>query len=475
MTKLTYFVVVVLWTSIQMAISMNTHKYCSKNPHEIFDKEEMDLEYLLLGPQTATHSHVSDMKSQGDFTRSPLQKGRNGKAAITDSHQQEYRLQHAFNPIYPTFSGDIHPTSEKITGGIDIQNFHSHIPDKMCSAAAIHFTHDLIKTVSAKYKHHPKSLNHPTWEVAKYVWTSDTLNPFVYFVLACNPTMKVWKFIKSLTAFIFKTYHKWSVKRDTISNQEKLTRFVLWYTEVIYQILKLGPQSKPSQESHMKKVMDVPSLRLSTLASMFYMVHADCDSFVINASTGLISEQNLVETFERDFELGYPTRRICQNGDLSVWEKWKIKSEEIKTAAEDVRWPEFFDPPRSESEPILFVNEEIENDLRLNEDPQVSKFIHHWKMDFMETVRFIKNSQSEKTGFYPHTLKDFSQGIHLFLKENLPGSSNFAVTLFSEFLHQDSHDEVFADFWEVFRFKIRECPGFRCLKRKRQARVEHIN
>ncbi|KAH9823919.1 hypothetical protein DFH28DRAFT_1077793 [Melampsora americana] len=290
----------------------------------------------------------------------------------------------------------------------------------MCSAAATHFTHDLIKAISSKYRHQTTSSKYPPWKDAIQIWTPKVLLPHVYFVLSCNPNLGVWEMIKKTTAFIFKTYHHWSVEEGTISDKEKLARFILWHTEVIYHIVQLGPKIKSSQDNVMGSTRDIELMapKVSTLARMFHMLHIDFDSFTANSRGGHILERHVSETFERDYKLGYPTNKDNWTMYPSVWERWIAKSDEIRSTAEDVHWPENLDPQRSKLEPILLFNGEIENDMKIKKDPQVSEFVQHYKNELMKTMRFIKNSQSENPGFPPYTLNQFSRGIHIFLKKN---------------------------------------------------------
>ncbi|KAH9824147.1 hypothetical protein DFH28DRAFT_1077924 [Melampsora americana] len=327
----------------------------------------------------------------------------------------------------------------------------------MCSAAAFHFTLDLIKTISIKYQNDKAS-----WEVARQIWTTETLLPFVYFILTCNPNLRLWKRIKVLTAAILKNYHSWSIEENTISNQEKLANFILWQTEVTYHILKMSPNVRSSQESEMKSTSEIMVQKLSTLARIFYVIHTDdaLEAFMASpTSCRRILKRHVSETFEGDYKLGYPTSGSNQDQHGSVWERWKTKSAEITRIAQDVQWPSFQNPVQSGSEPVLFMNGEIENEIVINKDPQVSQFIQKWESEFMHTMRLVKPWQSKNLIFTSITLKDISHGIHRFSKDwfpkrrkiyDLAGKCKYEVTLLSIFLQQDSQDKMFSDFWKYF-------------------------
>ncbi|EGG03165.1 uncharacterized protein MELLADRAFT_65822 [Melampsora larici-populina 98AG31] len=338
----------------------------------------------------------------------------------------------------------------------------------MCSSAAIYYTQDLIDAISIKYKNQKIASKYPAWHVATHMWTSETLLPFVYFVLTCNPSFRDWENIKRFTALVSKAYHY----ENPEPNIEKLTQFILWHTEVIYHILQLGPKIKSSQGTPIKHSMDIQlkAPKLSTLAMIVYLFHSDSDSFTANQSTRDILERHVSVTFERDYQLGYPTRQNDQDVYDSLRSKWETKSDEITTTAKDVHWPKCQFPLRSKSEPMLLLNGDIENDMRVKQDPQVSSFIHNWQTHFLETVRFIRNSKPENLGFPPYTLKNFSRGIHLFLQDSLPGSDKFEVTLFAEFIHQDPQDEFFVDFWE--KFDASDSGRFLNQQKRRKSRVE---
>ncbi|KAH9816252.1 hypothetical protein DFH28DRAFT_220345 [Melampsora americana] len=146
---------------------------------------------------------------------------------------------------------------------IDIKTFHQHTPDKMCSAAAIYYTRDLIMSLSDRYSYQGPVSQYPSWELGKQIWTSERLLPFVYFVVACNPSRKIWRYIKLFTTLVLRTYHKLSVNNKTISDEEKLTRFILWHTEVIYHTTLLAPMINSSRTADMRVS------GLSTLSRVF--------------------------------------------------------------------------------------------------------------------------------------------------------------------------------------------------------------
>ncbi|EGG07655.1 uncharacterized protein MELLADRAFT_62458 [Melampsora larici-populina 98AG31] len=323
-------------------------------------------------------------------------------------------------------------TSVKRMQGINIQTFYSHNPDKMCSAAAYHFTKDLLTTMKIKYQPQTKQTNYPTWEAAKQMWTPNLVLPFVYFVVSCNPTLRIWENIKHMTAYILKCYNQWYAT---------------------YHIAQLGSKIKsPQGETTNLMSRQLTVSGLSTLARNLLVIHEDdaLKTFMCHSKARLcMLKRHVSETFEGDYSKGYPYTSTNQKQAGSVWDDWEKKSLDIRKKAEDVQWPTFLDYPRSDSEQILLVNGEPESNILVKENNRVAAFIHQWEMDFMKTIKFIRTSHSQKSGFPPLSIKDFCRGIHTFLNENNP-TPKYQVTLFSEFLHQDSQDKFYADFWNHF-------------------------
>ncbi|EGG08210.1 uncharacterized protein MELLADRAFT_62022 [Melampsora larici-populina 98AG31] len=347
-----------------------------------------------------------------------------------------------------------HSSAQRIPG-IDIQRFHLHNPDKMCSAAAAHFTQDLIETLKIRYQAQSKLSLSPTWEVGKEMWTSDSLLPFVYFVVSCNPDLKIWVRIKEVTMNTLKVYHKQCVITKSCFDQEKLAQFLLWHTNVIYQIAQLGPKIKSSPEDKRKISLHLTSSGLSTLARIVYLIYADKTfaSFMRNSHTRLVMlKRHVSQTFEDDYQKGYPEISTKNKVHGSVWKNWIIKSLEIRNKAENIQWPKVPKSQISDTEPILFLKADLNNDIRMKMNNEVSEFISQWEMDFKNTMKIIKTSQSGNSGFPSVSIKDFCRGIQMFLKQaHNTRTSKLQVTLFSEFLHQDSQESFYVEFWNHFR------------------------
>ncbi|KAH9821946.1 hypothetical protein DFH28DRAFT_1104283 [Melampsora americana] len=348
----------------------------------------------------------------------------------------------------------IEHTSVERTQGIDIQKFYLHVPDKMCSAAALHFTKDLMQNMEKKYLLRNKQSKYPTWDAGQQLWTPNTLLPFVYFVVSCNPNMRIWEHIKNVTAYTLKVYHHCCAKAKNCSDQEKLAQFLLWHTDVIYHITKLGPKI----ESSGGEIKKISSLKLTTpglspLARTFSLIHSDeaYENFMQStARKHHTLERYVSKTFENDYQKGYPNYNTNQRQHVPVWKDWKEKSYKITITADNVQWP-ILHSERNDSEPILLLSGEIEDDMRLQKDKTMFDFIKMWRFDFKRTMKFTKMSQSEKSNFPPYSVKDFSRGIHTFLQEkNHAKRSKFQVNLFSEFIHQDSQTKFYTDFWIHF-------------------------
>ncbi|EGG08711.1 uncharacterized protein MELLADRAFT_61702 [Melampsora larici-populina 98AG31] len=357
--------------------------------------------------------------------------------------------------------------------GINIQEFHLHPPEKMCSAAAIHFTLDLMTNLESKYNLADQESQYPAWQAGKQIWKLDTLLPFVYFVVTCNANLGIWENIKIMTSYTLKVYHQWCVKENTCHDQEKLARFLLWHTDVMYHIVNVDPKIQTSQGGKMEISTNLQFMapRLSTLAKNFNVIHTDqsCTSFTRNIiKRDEMLKRHVSETFEGDYQKGYPIKKNSKRQHDSVWDSWRNKSYEISERAKDVQWPKLINPLRHHSEPMLFLNGDINHDVSVKKKHRASGFIKQWENQFKKTMEFIKASQSENLGFPRTSIKDFSRGIHAFLKENNPAkTSKYQVTMFSEFLHQDSKDKLYAEFWA--RFVAVENDKFQLAQRRKNS------
>ncbi|EGG05090.1 uncharacterized protein MELLADRAFT_107739 [Melampsora larici-populina 98AG31] len=337
--------------------------------------------------------------------------------------------------------------SEPKASEIDIKNFHLHDPNKICSAAAIHYTKDLMISLSEKYTPRVKIPNEClSWNSGKEIWTSEILLPFVYFMVICNPSQKLWKYIKHLTVLSLRAYHQSSLEDKTQSDQEKLGRFVLWHTEVMYHITLLQPSIK-----------SLDGVRLTirgfcTLARLVWVMndHENFEKCFSQKSCKSILERHISGTFEEDYKSGYPRNELNQNLYSSTLENWKKKSNEILKIGRYVDWSKFLiNHPKDESHPLLLIDQDLQN---LKTDPKLLVFMKYWEKDLEKMFEFI--SPLSLTGLaLPHfSLHQICKGMNQFIKtkrqtSGLHKPSEFQVTLFSQFLHQKLNDKYFKRFW----------------------------
>ncbi|KAH9824002.1 hypothetical protein DFH28DRAFT_1047916 [Melampsora americana] len=338
---------------------------------------------------------------------------------------------------------------------IDIRNFDLHTPDKMLSAAAIHYTQDLIKTLSTRSPTATDAHMYPSWEVGKLIWTSERLLPFVYFILSCNPSIKVWEKIKRLTDLILRNYDRWSINNTNILNQEKHARFLLWHTEVMYHITLLEPVIRSSSAS-----ITIP--KFSTLARTFWVINDDkaFRSFTTYSSSRPVLERHVAETFEEDYKAGYPMSEFNRNVDISTLTEWNKKSDEIRNMGDGIVWPRISNVERDQSEPVLLMNGYIQHDNIIKSDPKLSKFVNYWEKDLKNMIQSIKVSQPTNLALSNLSLIKICKGINAFvtgriryMKQRLNVDNRpieYQVTIFTRFLHQDSNDENFKRFWDYF-------------------------
>ncbi|EGG05923.1 uncharacterized protein MELLADRAFT_107173 [Melampsora larici-populina 98AG31] len=294
---------------------------------------------------------------------------------------------------------------------IDIRNFHSHTPDKMCSAAATHYTRDLIDTLSKRYPRTTDVHMYPSWEVGKLIWTSERLLPFVYFVVSCNPSLKIWNKIKILTALFLRDYDKWSIEKKELLDEEKHARFLLWHTEIIYHTALLEPMIKSSRAS-----LTIP--RLSTITRTFSLINDDgaFKRFISPSNSQSVLQRHVSMTFEDDYKAGYPITKGHQNVDVSISTKWNKKSEEIMNLGKDIVWPKTPDVQWDTSEPVLFVNGNIQHDTILKENPQLSEFVKSWEKDLKNMIQTIKASQPTNLALPNLPLIKICKGMDRFVK-----------------------------------------------------------
>lgn len=369
-------------------------------------------------------------------------------------------LYDAYGPSFSQGTTSIPSASQNLEareGKIDIRNFHLHTPDKMCSAAAIHYTQDLIKTLSKKYLRSSESYIYPTWEVGKMIWTSERLLPFVYFVVSCNPSNKIWNKIRTLTVSFLRNYDKWSIDKAELLNQEKHARFLLWHTEVIYYTLLLEPMVESSSVS-----LTIPGL--STLARTFLLIQDDVafQRFVTTANSRAMIERHISETFENDYIAGYPTAQHHHNVEVSTLRNWNQKSNEIMNMAKGIVWPRRPTFGWDRSEPVLLMNGNTEHDTLLKGDTMLSQFITYWEKDLEKTIQFVSTSQLQPKNLalpqFP--LVRICKGLNRFVngkvknqKQNVNVDNKpieYSVTFFTRFLHQDLDDKNFKIFWNYF-------------------------
>ncbi|KAH9814308.1 hypothetical protein DFH28DRAFT_1095781 [Melampsora americana] len=332
---------------------------------------------------------------------------------------------------------------------IDIKTFHQHTPDKMCSAAAIYYTRDLIMNLSDRYSYRAQLTQCPSWELGKQIWTSERLLPFVYFVVACNPSRKIWRHIKLFTTLLLRTYHKLSVENKTISDEEKLTQFLLWHTEVIYHTTLLAPMVKSSRTAQMR----VPGL--STLSRVFLLIN-DHDGFektCKNQNCQSMLHRHISETFEMDYQLGYPITKPNQIIHGATSENWNTKSNEIRNIGKNVDWSRFENFGWDESHPLLLMEQDIET---LKKDSKLSVSMKYWEEYLKKMLLFIKPTPSTNLALPELSLVQICKGIHKFMKKNMENEDKrldmhripvYQVTMYSHFLHQKSDDKSFKRFW----------------------------
>ncbi|KAH9816249.1 hypothetical protein DFH28DRAFT_1056728 [Melampsora americana] len=371
------------------------------------------------------------------------------KAKESSKHISSQRVINTPSEDVTNSPSSIRKDPEPRASEIDIKTFHQHTPDKMCSAAAIYYTRDLMMDLSHRYSYRSQSSQYPSWELGKHIWTPERLLPFVYFVVSCNPSRKIWRYIRLFTTWVLKTYHKVSVENKTISDEDKLTRFLLWHTEVIYHTTLLAPMIKASSRTEKK------GARLSTLPRVFLLIN-DHDLFDKACSDGnyqSMLHRHISETFEMDYQLGYPITRPNQIIHGSTLEKWNTKSNEIRNIGKNVNWSRFEDVGWDESHPLLLMEQDIET---LKKDSKLSVSMKYWEEDLKNMLLFIKPTPSTKLALPEFSLVQICKGIHKFMKKNMENEEKrsdtsrlpeYQVTLYSHFLHQKSDDNSFKKFW----------------------------
>ncbi|KAH9824009.1 hypothetical protein DFH28DRAFT_879720 [Melampsora americana] len=434
---------------IMLNSASDQHSNSLSSQRSMFDKHEHASAYLgpnHSGPEEEERYDRRKMGREKNIVHTPYLLQIDHRS--TPNFSQKITSQSESNNPYKvsvergmTSMSSIRQDFEPSSTRIDIRNFHLHHPNKMLSAAAIYYTEDLIDTLAVRYPSHAETYQCPSWELGKSIWTSERLLPFVYFVISCNPNRGVWKNIKYLTILILRAYHKYSIEKEIISDEERLMKFILWHTEVIYHITLLKPMVNSS------RVM-MKTRGFSTLSRIFLLMNDDLAFKTLLRTNSLpMFTRHVSETFEDDYQLGYPIIKDDENPQVSILQNWLKKSNEIRNLGMNVPWPGISKVLWEQSKPVLWVNGEIEHDRNLKDDQVLCEFINQWENDLKKMLLFIKASQPTNLALPNLSLKQICRGIHLVTKKSTQEELlyygkpiEYQVTLFSLFLLQKLND-----------------------------------
>ncbi|EGG01814.1 uncharacterized protein MELLADRAFT_66837 [Melampsora larici-populina 98AG31] len=343
--------------------------------------------------------------------------------------------------------------------GVDMQSFKEHTPIAVCSAAAIFFTGNLVDFIQELYVQgttHGRILI----QAGKEIWTQELLLPYVYFILTLNPTIHTWERIKKITGYVFRAYHLWYMESNTNFDNEHLSRFVLWHTDVIYQTCKNPFVYDMVQGKGRESLHNKPGKKMSTIPRILQLVYGTLDDggFYKFRSQKSFLRNHLSTTWKSDFVRGYPDANFASSSTETFEIIWKTKSHEISEAGRAIVWPSKFGDTSRRDDHVLLVHEDIEKYMMKENDNEVKRFVHQWKVEFESMISSTKTHkvfQNLPVG----DLELFGWGFDYYISRfgkrirkdsGLSPSFEYNVKLFDNFLNKKPGSGINKTFWTNF-------------------------
>ncbi|EGG08717.1 uncharacterized protein MELLADRAFT_61689 [Melampsora larici-populina 98AG31] len=439
----------------------------SEQENELEAKGSGDTEVVPdLGDQ---HSPETSKKSESHNHIPESSTSEHSKHRDVDELFHLQRQIHTSQSVHDIFSPQSPPmmNDRQVKIGIDIQRFKEHKPMIICSSAAIHFTWDLVSVIHHKYTYRQNPGDNMI-EMGKKIWTFDILLPQVYFLLTLNPSLAMWNRIKGITGILCRAYHSWLLDDKQELNQEHLSRFLLWHTDVIYQICRNRSISKSIEEGGNETFRDLMVKRMSSLPRILKLVYKPVDNVNLlrYKNTNSFIYNHFSITWKSDFLRGYPDARLLSSGEESISKLWNTKSREIMQVGRTLSWPKYL-LYKSPEKPVLLVHEDVGRDIENEKNVEVRDFLIKWKTNFESMLSSTMNQRFSRKlpvsdlecyclGF-DHIVSTYSERSHP--STGLCSSAEYNVKLFGNFLSHDFSVQqpgtgIRQDFWTRFPKKL---------------------
>ncbi|EGG06306.1 uncharacterized protein MELLADRAFT_106881 [Melampsora larici-populina 98AG31] len=336
-----------------------------------------------------------------------------------------------------------------------IRNLQDDKPIPLPSAASIFYADRMLGKISTWLRFDTVHKYH-SW---KSIWTRQTILPFVYHIMICNPSYYMWERIEKITIRLLKTYHLHYIHGKPDYDREALTRFLLWHTKIMSHVASLSdlielPARSLGQNLELPRarVSPVPRIIISLLGTSEYELYTSV-SYRRFRNDHLI--RYIDKAWKEDVEKHYPGGMDKSDSQSSVWVKWNSKSEQIYQNTHTFKWPvisneQFF---KYKNLPVLLVREEtaLRNYL---EGSNLNDFVTYHSKDFLEMLKHIQNPKKPALRTKIDEL-DMYYGLNYFLnsyqdhseEEKISATKHYSLDLLAEFLNQDPESEEFQRFW----------------------------
>ncbi|KAH9814987.1 hypothetical protein DFH28DRAFT_1027534 [Melampsora americana] len=336
-----------------------------------------------------------------------------------------------------------------------IRSFQDHVPIPLVASASIFYTERTLGRF-CNFLETDTLHKYPSWTS---VWTRQTISPFVYFVMTCNPSYYMWERIEDITMRVWKVYHAKYIHQKPTYNKENLAQFLVWHTEVMSHVARSSDLIEQSARPR-DQTLNLPRPKFSSVPRM---VSALLGTAEYKRYTSSISRKvrnyhlnrYVGKDWNKDAKKYYPGRRYGYDSQSSLWVKWNLKSEEIYQNAHNIHWPletnELIE--KDKNVPVLLVREDsrLFNDV---EGSNIRDFVTKHSEDFLQMSKYIQRPKRSKLRSIINE-EEVVYGLNYFLNlyqehykdQKVPEEKEYSLDLLSEFLEQDPESKEFGQFW----------------------------
>ncbi|KAH9821616.1 hypothetical protein DFH28DRAFT_526495 [Melampsora americana] len=332
---------------------------------------------------------------------------------------------------------------------VNIRNFITQKMNRLCMFYARYLVEEFTYAIRHRLKS-AKEIQYQEGSLKDY--HNSLFAPFVYFILLRDPKKSVWYRLVAITSHIMVEFHKQESSSGKVCSTEKLHKFMLWHTEMMYHLTnpKLLDHLNSQEEMFTQKSKKRPNRGKFSLSIILSLLSNE-SSFERFFQQKLTYRSNLaasyLQTFwHKDYEHHYPESGPSDSPPFSIEHEWNKISKSILGSCTSSHTPEFFAGLHglNPSQPIIGTNLMM-LPLKITENQK------ELKHDLFE-IKEILNQDDLRKDLSEIRQSNIYQGLKQWMqmheKQGLVFSDPFCVTAVFNFLNPKITAINLNSFWK---------------------------